>query len=671
MFGPPNRGFGFAFGFPKHNGAIIVVTPPPSGGGPPPTGPTLVPLTLSSSTIAENSIPGTQVGRILGLTAGSTPTIPGTAGNKFALAQIGGQWFVVTGSIATNYENATSHIITLQEDLTGATNTGLQTNLLITVGNVLEVTLTPVSGTFSIPENSANGSAVGTPTGFTAGSLRSLLDNAGGRFAMDAAGNITVANGTLLNYEANTSHQVTVREVHPDATITPLDTILTINVSNVFEQPSLVALTLSQTAFTIGSSASGTIIGRAAGSTIGMSGGPSGLTINSTTGTWAYDGSGTAATGTLVLTETLADSANSPRPSNVNWTKATSGTLSVPILSTLSGYVAGSNPPQWQSEYGNPNGYQVWDPVAQTGDKVAARWRVGGGTWTTEADQPLDSAHALADDWEWPLLQLHGQFSSAELAGGALFEVEEQVARFAIVSGVSTEIARTAFAGTGSPYWSDTLTAPPAGVNIQASASQPSGFSGSATIRTWASQTLRAGIGIFGVAGEGGPTGFTINSVVVTPTGGGTAVTCTQVGHNAANSFIGPQDIWITPTALAAGNYDVKVTYSGSATVHHLITAAMNGQSSLTPTDTCTLPFATGQASGTPSDSLTIATNGGGLVFEFDWSIGSFAWNSGFTGIATSTGNNVRRLATSSATNTPAPTHSTGALGMIGVSFPG
>ena len=39
----------------------------------------------------------------------------------------------------------------------------------------------------------------------------SLSDNAGGRFTIDAStGVVTVADGSLLNHEAATSHQITV-----------------------------------------------------------------------------------------------------------------------------------------------------------------------------------------------------------------------------------------------------------------------------------------------------------------------------------------------------------------------------------------------------------------------------------------------------------------------------
>jgi hypothetical protein len=56
--------------------------------------------------------------------------------------------------------------------------------------------------------------------------------------------------------------------------------------------PTLGALTFSSTAFTIGTSASGTITGATIGSTITASGLPTGLTINGAARTWAWDGTG-------------------------------------------------------------------------------------------------------------------------------------------------------------------------------------------------------------------------------------------------------------------------------------------------------------------------------------------------------------------------------------------
>lgn len=89
--------------------------------------------------------------------------------------------------------------------------------------------------------------------------------------------------------------------------------------------PSLNNLTFSSTAFTAGTPSSGTINGATAGSTITATGLPSGLTINGAARTWAWDGTGTAGTGSFTLTETLAGYVNSPRDSTVGYTIAAAG----------------------------------------------------------------------------------------------------------------------------------------------------------------------------------------------------------------------------------------------------------------------------------------------------------------------------------------------------------
>ena len=97
----------------------------------------------------------------------------------------------------------------------------------------------------SVAENSANGAVVGTVTGTDpdAGDVLSyaLLDTAGGRFAINASsGVITVANGSLLDFESNTSHNVTVRVTDHDGLF--IDRTFTIGVTDVNEAPTDVKL---------------------------------------------------------------------------------------------------------------------------------------------------------------------------------------------------------------------------------------------------------------------------------------------------------------------------------------------------------------------------------------------------------------------------------------------
>ncbi|XZE19693.1 VCBS domain-containing protein [Pirellulaceae bacterium SH449] len=93
---------------------------------------------------------------------------------------------------------------------------------------------------FRVVENAIDGTRVGMV--FTAHPISgttytySLTDNAGGRFAIDATtGEITVANGSLLDFETATAHTITVQVT--DAFGNSYDEQMTINVSNVNEAP--------------------------------------------------------------------------------------------------------------------------------------------------------------------------------------------------------------------------------------------------------------------------------------------------------------------------------------------------------------------------------------------------------------------------------------------------
>lgn len=96
-----------------------------------------------------------------------------------------------------------------------------------------------VDRTLSIAENTANGAEVGKFSGqdqdVTDGLTFTLVNNAGGRFAITAAGVLSVANGGLLDYEAATSHAITVRVT--DTHGATRDQVFQVGVSNVNEAP--------------------------------------------------------------------------------------------------------------------------------------------------------------------------------------------------------------------------------------------------------------------------------------------------------------------------------------------------------------------------------------------------------------------------------------------------
>ncbi|RNI27345.1 T9SS C-terminal target domain-containing protein [Rufibacter immobilis] len=93
----------------------------------------------------------------------------------------------------------------------------------------------------NVPENSATGTLVGitamsTDVDPNTTIIYSLINDAEGRFTINATtGVVSVANGALLNFEAATSHIITVSA--SDGYLTSSTTTFTINVTNVNEAP--------------------------------------------------------------------------------------------------------------------------------------------------------------------------------------------------------------------------------------------------------------------------------------------------------------------------------------------------------------------------------------------------------------------------------------------------
>ncbi|WP_026600982.1 autotransporter-associated beta strand repeat-containing protein [Methylomonas sp. 11b] len=96
---------------------------------------------------------------------------------------------------------------------------------------------TPPVGTLGVAENSANGTVVGSVSATdTLSVVYSLVDNANGRFVIDAAsGEVSVADGSQLDYEATASHAVTVRAT--DAAGNSSDTVLTVALTDANDAP--------------------------------------------------------------------------------------------------------------------------------------------------------------------------------------------------------------------------------------------------------------------------------------------------------------------------------------------------------------------------------------------------------------------------------------------------
>ncbi|MBK7003044.1 MAG: DUF4347 domain-containing protein [Rhodoferax sp.] len=156
-------------------------------------------------------------------------------GNAATIASGGGNAYTATYTMVVgDTEGAVSFAINAT-DLAGNAMTPVTavTNAsAVTFDKTAPATAT---ATLSIAENSANTTAVGTVASAGASSF-SLTDTAGGRFAIGSGtGAVTVLDGTQLNFEANTSHNITVRATDAAGNFT--DTVLSVSVTDVNEAP--------------------------------------------------------------------------------------------------------------------------------------------------------------------------------------------------------------------------------------------------------------------------------------------------------------------------------------------------------------------------------------------------------------------------------------------------
>ncbi|MGH6649416.1 DUF4347 domain-containing protein, partial [Aquabacterium sp.] len=200
----------------------------------------------ASINVAENS---TAVATVVATDAdaGSTFTYSISGGSDSAKFSINASTGVLTFLVAPNHENPTDTGANNVYDVIVRVSDGVNADtqaLAITVTDVDEFDVGAVSDTNaaanSVAENATNGTVVGITAnatdadGTTNTITYSLSDNAGGRFAINAStGVVTVANGSLLNYEAATSHAITVVATSADGSSS--NQAMTINLADVDE----------------------------------------------------------------------------------------------------------------------------------------------------------------------------------------------------------------------------------------------------------------------------------------------------------------------------------------------------------------------------------------------------------------------------------------------------
>ncbi len=153
-------------------------------------------------------------------TTRSATSLLGDAGGRFAIDAVTG---VVRVAGALDAETATSHVITVQA--TSSDGSTAQRSVTIAVSDVDEFDASAISDADAAAETVAENAAVGTAVGFTAQASDadvtnhaisySLANDAGGRFAIDAATGVIRVAGAL-DAETATSHVILVQATSSD-----------------------------------------------------------------------------------------------------------------------------------------------------------------------------------------------------------------------------------------------------------------------------------------------------------------------------------------------------------------------------------------------------------------------------------------------------------------------
>jgi VCBS repeat-containing protein len=176
-------------------------------------------INAQTFSVAENSANNATVGTVAASDpdAGQTLTYAITAGNTngaFSINSSTGQ-LRVANSAALNFETTPAFALTVQVTDNAPSPMSASNTITINLTNVNEAPVIAPQ-TFSLAENSANGTVVGTvvasdPDAGTTLTYSLTAGNTGGAFAINAAtGQLTVANTAALDFETTPTFALTV-----------------------------------------------------------------------------------------------------------------------------------------------------------------------------------------------------------------------------------------------------------------------------------------------------------------------------------------------------------------------------------------------------------------------------------------------------------------------------
>ncbi|MCU0429182.1 MAG: cadherin domain-containing protein [Cytophagaceae bacterium] len=223
--------------------------------------------TISNQTfsVAENSSNGATVGTVVASDAnlGQTLSYAITAGNTGSLFAINGSTGQITVAGALNFEVTNSYTLTVQVTDNGAPNRNASATITVNVSDVNEANPSISDQSFSVAENSSNGTSVGTVVASDADLAQTLsyaitAGNTGSVFDINSStGEITVAN--LLDYESTNAYTLTVQVTDNGIPSRNSSATITVNITDVSNE---AAPSISDQSFTVAeNSSNGTSVG--------------------------------------------------------------------------------------------------------------------------------------------------------------------------------------------------------------------------------------------------------------------------------------------------------------------------------------------------------------------------------------------------------------------------
>jgi hypothetical protein len=256
-------------------------------------------ISNQSFTIAENSSNGTSIGNVIASDpdAGQVLTytiVSGNTSGAFAINSVSGN-LTVLNSTALNYETTPTYSLIVQVADNGTGNLSSQATVTIHLTNVNEIPVIS-NQSFSIAENSANGTSVGVVIATDPDIGQSLTyyilsGNSSDAFNINSInGHLTVANSAALNFEVSPVFTLVIKVQDNGAGLLSNQATITINLTDVNDAPIIGNQTFSVAENASNGTSIGTIIATDpdAGQILSysiLSGNTSGVfALNSTTG---------------------------------------------------------------------------------------------------------------------------------------------------------------------------------------------------------------------------------------------------------------------------------------------------------------------------------------------------------------------------------------------------